>query len=233
MNSHKLNFLIVVFLFSTLCCRDSQNKKPIEEWQVVAILESNHLSENINEVELDTFKKAHRINIFLNYEYPHAAWSQIVTGDVAVDFENSGLADGFLKNDKGNYYISLWYQMKDGEARYEVGVPSEVKRYYQLPKYGQFTSYVMSNISPSDFQYYDTCFNLLYEDTGDPIYDRPFFDFYLGLCEDENLDLSEEKVLNRLIEMSRTNPKILKSDHFEYFKNHLSREFESIDIEDS
>lgn len=222
--------LVVMLTFLTIGCSSQPKKECVfkNAEEIPAFLENGLLKELSlqGHIYVDDTNGICRITIPVTYKYTHQYWETAVGYTAYFELFKNGYI-----NPMGDslFILSIKYNIlsKNSEAIYKCVQPGNFDIYYKYSRYLMYCNYVISSMTPSDFQAYDWAMEVLFEKTGNKLFDRPFGAFFEELSIDDNLDPGEKYVLNELIEWTETRGDIEKPDHFLYFLNSFD-DFDSV-----
>jgi hypothetical protein len=171
------------------------------------------------EIYIDDTIGFSRINIPVSYKFTHPYWEFIIGYTTYYELNRNGFIN--FEGDDSLFYLSIEYDLSDqnNKSIYECILPENFVIYKDYSKYFQFCTYVISNMTPSDFQAYDWAMTVLLDSTGNNLFNRTFGMFFEDLSKDDYLDPDERYVLEKLISWTETRGDLEKPDHFLYFLN--------------
>jgi len=201
---------------------ESTNKKIIE------FLEKGTFKKFKNNIFIKDTMNTKKIMVYVHYKYTSNDWVRVFGTTLYYELVKNNLIRYLLDNNQDTFFISIVYDLKNQnpEALNLCKYPTGFYNYDNYKMYYQFCKYIISDMTPSDFQAYDWAMQILYKNEKDERFNRSFYNFILSASKDEFIDDNERYVFEKLIIWAKSRGEIETTKHFEYFKNSLIEDAE-------
>lgn len=227
--------VLVFALFITGCRNNNKdenvfiNEEKIPEFLEKGLLKGMSLKGHIF---IDDSLGVKRLNIPVTYKYSYEYWDYIVGYTTFYVLEKNGYIN--IESDS-SFYLSIVYNVPDSNnaALFECFLAESFDKFNHYPRYYTYCQYAVANMWPEDFKVYDLAMEDLFKETGNNLFDSPFYVFFENLSHDDYLSSDEKYVLDELIKWTEERGDFERVKPFEYFLQSFDDgDFKYIEVQD-
>lgn len=197
----KSSLFIILLIYS---CSESNTLSDRSKEEKVINVVNNFMQINLDgKVSVFDSLNSKVVKIPLRHKYTSASWAKIAVVMTTMEIERRALSN-ILFMDNTTYMVVLDYdfpqnEKQSSEAVFIVDKPVS-PTFSNATMYEEIFSYVLNNMSPSDFQFYDFVLDELYKDET-LTNDYSFNDLLTLICTDINSNKSADifSTINTLI----------------------------------
>lgn len=173
-----------------------------------------------SDVSIDTLNGTIRLNIYLTHDHYNEHWAEIAGVVTTYELHKHNMISTLTEDSL--FFFSFWFQMENGESRFEVPVNNDFS-VMRLPNRYEFGKQMTQFISPKDIHSYDQVLKQIFLDTSNEVFNKNFYQLFVSLGSNEYLEPDEKILLDSLINWSRRHSQE-NVVHLQFFADHLIEE---------
>ena len=197
-------------------CKSQVRKSEVADF----IINDATVSSVTSDASIDTLNGTIRLNIYLTHDHYNEHWAEIAGVVTIYELHKHNKISALTEDSL--FFFSFWFQMENGESRFEVPVNNDFS-VMRLPNRYQFGKHLTKFISPKDIHSYDQVLKLIFLDTSNEVFKTNFYQLFVSLGSNKYLEPNEKILLDSLIHWSRRHaPENVA--HLQFFVDHLIEE---------